>query len=318
LLLAACGGGSGDAGDERAEPLAVKTQKRATSPVTAAGSTVNTLEAGITIAGFPHKIDVYRPAGATRAIVFLHGHGGRAGQLAYNLGFNRTGAVPTAQNVNWDWLSRNGIIAVFPQGQAAPGSTMPTWNNYFFDSGQDDVAFLKALSSHLKLAYAATEVSLAGHSSGGVMTARVWCEATGSYKAYVSMAGPMASPSSPGPGPTCTPLASAPYYIIVGGKDTTLPKFSLGLVAPTPEQLAAGLTDSILVGEWMRHQDRSRAVCGETPLLESNSNTGTGPTWNACDARIRYTVVTNADHAIASLEQYAGIKMVDAIAAFVD
>jgi len=310
LSLAACGGG--DATDE----TPTDREQLSMSTITSVAAT-NTLQVGITIPGYPHKIDVYRPAGATKAIVFLHGRGGTTGQLAYDMGFNRTIAAPTTRTVNWDWLTRNGIIAVFPQGQVMPGTTVSTWSNYLTNSGQDDVAFLGALSSYTKAQFGATEVSLTGHSNGGAMTARMWCEGTTAFKAFVSMAGPMVSPTYPIPSPTCTPLAQAPYYIIVGGKDQQLAKFVLGGPPPTSEEVAAGLTDTILVSEWQRHQGRSLAVCGETPPLSGSTMAASGPTWNACGARVRYTIVSNADHPISSLEQYAGVKMVDVIAGFV-
>ena len=277
----------------------------------------NTLQVGIKIPGFPHAVTVYRPAGATKAIVFLHGHGGTTWQFAYDLGFNRVMAPQTAKNVNWDWLTRNRVIAVFAQGQTLPGTKGAAWNNYVFDSGQDDVGFLRTLSAYARSQYGVTDVSLSGHSAGGAMTARMWCEATPSYNAYVSLAGPMPSATYPQPGPPCVPLARAPYYIVVGGKDSALPRFALGHVTPTPEQTAVGLTDPILISEWARHQGRSNAVCGETPAMKDQSVDPSGPTWNACDARIRYTIVTNADHPIASLEQNAHARMVDLIAGFV-
>lgn len=315
LSLAGCGGGGDDAltsdtsaaASDREDALAVRR------PIVA-GS--NTLQVGITIAGFPHKVDVYRPVGATRAVVFLHGHGGKNWQIAYDLGLNSKMAPVVTKNVNWDWLSKNGIIAVFPQGQPAVGTSLPTWSNYVFDSGQDDVAFLNALSTYVKAQYGATSVALSGHSSGGTMTARMWCEGTTSFKAFVSMAGPMPSSTYPYPSPTCTPLAPAPYYMVVGGKDTKLTMFATGLLTPTQEEIAAGLTDSILVSEWRRHVDRSLGTCGESPSMQGASRSATGPTWNACSNRIRYTVVSNADHPIASLQQYAGVKMVDLVAGF--
>jgi len=312
LSLAACGGSSDDA---NADPETAQADEASKSHALAVAQT-NTLQTSVIIPGFPHKVDVYRPAGATKAIVFLHGHGGRNWQIAYDLGFNRVMAPVVAKNVNWDWLASNGIIAVFPQGQAIAGS-LPTWSNYVFNSGQDDVAFLKALSSFVKTQYGASEVSLSGHSSGGVMTARMWCEATTSFKGYVSIAGPMVSPNYPGLGTTCTPLAPAPYYMLVGNKDTKLINFTIGVVSPTPEQMAAGLTDTILVSEWMRHSDRSKRNCSETPALQSAAVAASGPTWNSCDSRVRYSVVANADHPIASLEQNAGMRMADIVAGFV-
>jgi len=317
LSLAACGGG-GDAGDGSAELLAADEASGTKSALALSGnrSATNTLEVDLTISGHPHKVDVYRPAGATRAIVFLHGHGGRKWQMAYDLGLNRRMAPPSSRSVDWSWLALNGVIAVFPQGQVKAGSTQPTWSNYVMDSGQDDVAFLQALSSYVKSQYGVREVSLSGHSAGGTMSARIWCEATTSYKTFVSMAGPMPSATYPVPSPTCTPLSMAPYYAIMGGKDSTLPKFQAGTTAPTPEQVAAGLTEPYLVSEWVRDRDRGQRICGETTGLGDATAAASGPTWSNCTARVKFTVVSNADHPIASLAQYAGVRMVDMIAGF--
>lgn len=314
LSLAACGGGGTDEvamADDVDTSVSVDVRESAQAVASS-----NTLHVGIKIPGFPHPVDVYRPAGATRAMVFLHGHGGRSWLSAYDLGINKKQVIPVSKNVNWDWLSRNGIIAVFPQGQALPGSGLPTWSNYVMNSGQDDVAFLKALSSYVKAQYGAIEVSLGGHSSGGVMTGRMWCEATTSFKAFVSLAGPMVSSTYPLPSATCTPLAPAPYLAVFGGKDTKLPVFFAGFTQPTPEQVAAGLGDMVLASEWMRHQSRTFLVCGEFPSLTSSNWSAAGPTWNSCGSRIRYFAVENADHPVPSLDANAGIKMVDLMASF--
>lgn len=277
------------------------------------GAAANTgghvLEVGTTVPGFPHKVDVYRPAGATRAIVYLHGNNGTTGALAYTLGFSR-GAVPSARTVNWEWLSQNGVVAVLPQGQAAPGSTMRTWSNYIFKSGQDDVAFLAALATQVRSRYGVADVSLAGYSSGGMMSARMWCEATGAYRSYVSVAGPMMSGS--GLGLTCTPALPAPYAVLLGARDPVLPAYNPGLPPPTPEQASAGLTSGFLVAEWTRHGDRSRWTCGESPP-QTGADAGTGPAWAQCDDRMHYTVVTQADHTLSSFQNAMGAKIVDTI-----
>lgn len=318
--LAACGGGDepaatdADAAATRANPLAAPGVSRVARRGSGADTSGHVLELGTTIAGFPHKVDVYRPAGATRAIVFLHGNGGTSGSLAYTLGFSRSG-FPSNRSVNWDWLSQNGVIAVLPQGQAAPGSNVRTWSNYIFNSGQDDVAFLTALSANVKSRYGMAEVSLAGYSAGGGMSARVWCEAGGAYKAFVSVSGPMMSGN--GRGITCTPAVPAPYFVLLGDKDLVLPGYNPNLPAPTPEQAAAGLTGGYLVAEWTRHGDRARGVCGETAELSGADLSAAGNTWHHCGDRIRYMVVKNADHYIPSFEAALGGKLVDTIAGFV-
>ncbi|MED5618473.1 hypothetical protein [Ideonella sp. BN130291] len=317
-LLGACGGGTGqDPADTAQASEASDGTAAATAFVRRTASTSNTLQVGLALPGFPHKFDVYRPAGATRAVVFLHGLGGRSFQMARDLGLNSVMAPPTMNTVNWDWLTRNGIIAVFPQATTPAGSTLPTWSDYVQSSGQDDVGFLKALSASLKAQYGATEVSLSGHSNGGAMTARMWCEATTAYKAFVTLAAPMPSSSFPSPAATCTPLVPAPYHAVVGGQDTKLAQFFQAAQPPSAEQMAAGLSSPTLAYEWSRHYDRSFRVCSEWPALAARSTANAGPGWSQCGGRVRYTVVSKADHPIASLEQYAGQRMADLIAAFV-
>lgn len=311
LTLSACGGGGID---ESASPQDVSGEARETAQAVA---TSNTLHVGIKVPGFPHAVDVYRPAGATRAMVFLHGHGGRSWLSAYDLGINKVQMPAVAKNVNWDWLSRNGIIAIFPQAQNMPGTTTPVWSDYINTSGADDVGFLKALSSYAKSQYGATQVSLGGHSNGGAMTGRIWCEASASFRAYVTLSSAMVTSTYPVPGPTCKPATPAPYLAVVGSADSMLAIWDIGVLPPTPQQIAVGLTNGILVYEWGRDRDRSSMLCGETVSLESVSTTAKGPTWNACNSRTRYIVVNNADHSVKSLETNAGYKMADLIASFI-
>ena len=107
------------------------------------------------------------------------------------------------------------MLLAFPQGQSLQSCQQPpcnafTWNNFVMDSGQDDVGFLSALAAELRgggvsaAAPAATataafpalppgaRLSLAGHSNGGMMANRVWCE-TGDavFDAFASFEGPM-------------------------------------------------------------------------------------------------------------------------------
>ncbi len=315
LSLAACGGGGSD-DPAMAADVDVDASVEARESAQAVASS-NTLHVGIKIPGFPHPVDVYRPAGATRAMVFLHGHGGRSWVSAYDLGINKVPMPPVAKNVNWDWLSRNGIIAIFPQGQPQVGTTLPVWSNYITSSGQDDVAFLKALASYAKAQYGATQVALGGHSNGGAMVGRVWCEATTSFSAYATLSSAMVTPTYPMPGLTCTPKAAAPYLAVIGSKDQMLAKWDLGIVSPTPQQIAVGLINSILVYEWGRSHDRASMVCGESTTLEGRSVAATGPTWSACNSRMRFVVVNNADHGVKSLDTFAGYKMADLIASFI-
>jgi len=324
LVLSGCGGGgssedtldSPEAADHTQAAAAAKKPSSDGGATAAAAS--NTLVTGLQLRGFPHAIDIYRPAGATRAIVFLHGTKGRNFNLAYSLGLNKANRRPTMSSVDWNWLTRNKVMAVFPQGQALPSAPIETtWTNHRADSGEDDVAFLNALSSYIKHSYAMTDVALAGHSAGGLMTNRMWCEATASFNAYVSLSGP-----APGyylrPGTPCTPSAAARYMVIIGGKDSAIIE-RLGPLAnmvPSAEELSAGLVNQALVNELIQHQNRSQFTCGETPTLAMRVEDASGSAWRQCHNRTIYRVVDDADHPIASLELHTGRKMADVIAAF--
>lgn len=274
------------------------------------------LDVGLQVPGFPHRVDVYRPAGATRAIVFLHGHGGKSWQAAFNLGINRRLRAPVAANVDWALLQRLGIVAIFPQGMAADGQSPATWSNRIFDSGQDDVAFLGALSTYARTAWGLSQVTLAGHSSGGTMTARMWCEWSGAFDAYYSVAGPMPAATDEHFEWNCVPQAPAPYAMVVGDQDSVLPLFSADVVAPTPEQTAAGLVNPTLLAEWLRHTHRAVLDCGDAVQVEDAQAMAYGPSWGACNRAVQFNVVRGADHPMSSIEARMGEPMLDQIVRF--
>ncbi|MES1162985.1 MAG: hypothetical protein ABUL50_07965, partial [Rhizobacter sp.] len=121
LGIAACGGG-GDSGSS-STPAPVPVDQLLTTSV----------------AGYPHAVDVYNTAGATRAIVLLHGGGGNKSAIAYQVGLNADTSTTTFSTINWTWLDANKVMLVVPQGQhlsSEPNAT--TWRNYAMDSGQDD------------------------------------------------------------------------------------------------------------------------------------------------------------------------------------
>jgi len=160
----------------------------------------------LTLDGFPHTFDVFAPTAPSQGLVFLHGGGGTKEGLEASL------------NVTLSWAEDNGVLLAFPQGQSLQSCKQPpcsafTWNNFVMDSGQDDVAFLRKLAAELRNSVfpdadaaptpaaasfptlpPGARLSLAGHSNGGMMANRVWCE-TGDavFDAFASFEGPMSS-----------------------------------------------------------------------------------------------------------------------------
>lgn len=281
------------------------------------GSTTSELSS-ITLPGFPHQIDMYSAAGATKAIVFLHGGGGQNYQFAFNLGINLVDGHPANDTVNWTWLENEKILAIFPQGQAISGVGY-TWNNHVTDSGQNDVAFLQTLATYIKGRYGIATIYLAGHSNGGMMANRMWCESPKAYNGYVALSGPMSSYYLSNP---CEPSVFQPYYGIAGEMDIVLgvkgnwnaPLWELNpfLVATVAEHLV----NSTLIGEWSSYQTRVQLACDEVPADADKISDGMVETWNNCAGQFKLQHVLSGSHSVDSLEEASGSKIIDLIATF--
>jgi len=288
------------------------------SPVRSTG-----LLSSITVPGFGNQISVYKPDGATRAMVFLHGGGGTNFGLAFSLGLNSAKAQPNTDTADWPWLVSNKTIAVFPQGLNIPSAPLGQgWSNHTMTSGQDDVAFLKALAAYIKTNYGVSDITLVGHSMGGAMTNRMWCEAPTTFKNYVSLAGPASSyyldPATP-----CAPGASvAPYFGIFAGSDEIMQNSGKwdaetwrlnALVSSGPAFL-----NPIMIGEWQQYMRRAQLMCGETPKLSDKSSTGTIDSWSNCGGRLKLFDVLQAQHEVDSIQDRAGTPLINLMADFLN
>lgn len=296
---ASCGGSSGASGTAPAPPNPVTAEVRS-----------------ITIPSFPHEVDIYSVVGATRAIVFLHGGGGTNDKFAFDLGINLVNASPRAATANATWLANNEVVAVFPQGQATSGLVY-TWNNHAMNSGQDDIAFLQALATVIKTEYGVSDVYLLGHSNGGMMVNRFWCESPTTFKAYLSLAGPASSYYL---GDPCSPTLAQPYFGLVGDQDLVLqvPGNWAEVTWEVEPLLAADFVNATLIGEWYQHRARSQLMCGEAPVLLDATRENQVDTWSNCGDRIVLQRFLGAGHAIASLEGGSVDLLIDRIVDFVN
>ena len=214
------------------------------------------------------SFDIYRATNADKAIVFLHGGGGTKHNFAYELGINLSIDDSSYNVVNEQILFDNKAIAVFPQGEtiaAAPAAY--TWNNYVMDSGQDDIQFLRDLVSFIATQYHVSKFYIVGHSNGGMMANRIWCEAPDLFEAYIAISGPP-SEHFLAPATLCSPTQVKPYLGIVGAQDNVLQDYDweaqTWTINPSLTEGDPSFVDPILIGERYFLPTRVMQRCGGT------------------------------------------------------
>lgn len=293
LLVSACGGGGDDTPSPNPTP-------------------VDQLEA-VTVAGYPHAVNVYRTAGATRAIVLLHGGGGDLNAVAYQVGLNNSVTTTTSSSINWSWLDANRVMLVVPQGQHIAGNDgATTWNNHAMISGQDDKAFLQSLAAKIRSDYGISTITLMGHSMGGVMTNRMWCESPSTFNSYVSLAGPASSYYSDAATP-CNPGAAArPYMGIIGDSDSIMQTSGAwdaaawGINPAVVLASQAAWVNRIVISEFRQQQARTSIVCNGTLDPAAFTTVGNVDTWNSCNSKLSLKRVRGADHGVSSIDEQMG------------
>jgi len=311
ISVAACGGG-GDGGSS-STPTPVPVDQLVTT----------------TVAGYPDAaVDIYNTAGATRAIVLLHGGGGNKSAIAYQVGLNTDTSTTTFSTINWTWLDANKVMLVVPQGQhisSEPNAT--TWRNYAMNSGQDDKAFLQALAAKIRSEYGVANITLMGHSMGGVMTNRMWCESAGTFNAYVSLAGPASSEFNKAATPCAPGSAAKPYMGIIGDSDEVMQTAGVWEAATwtvNPVVVQASVTawdNNVVIGEFHQQQARTSIVCSGTLASQAFVNSGNVDTWTTCAGKLVLKRVLGAEHGVASIDAQMGsssnLDVMNAVVAFV-
>ena len=300
ISVAACGGGGG--GDGGATPPPAP----APAPV-AVDQLVTT-----TVTGYPHAVDVYNTAGATRAIVLLHGGGGNKSAIAYQVGLNSDMSTTTFSTINWAWLDANKVMLVVPQGQhiaSEPKAT--TWRNYAMNSGQDDKAFLQALAAKIRSDYGIANIALMGHSMGGVMTNRMWCESASTFNAYVSLAGPASSEFNKAATPCAPGSAVKPYMGIIGDSDQHLGNghWEAATWTASPGMVQASVTawdNDVVIGEFHQQQARTAIMCNGSLASQDFVHSGNVDTWTSCAGKLVLKRVLGAEHAVDSIDAQMG------------
>lgn len=271
------------------------------------------------------SVDIYRATNADKAIVFLHGGAGNKHIFAYNIGINLSDVDSNYDAVNEQILLDNHAIAVFPQGKSiaeAPGAY--TWNNYVMDSGEDDIQFLRDLVNFISTRYHVSKFYIVGHSNGGMMVNRTWCEAPELFDAYISIAGP---PSEHFLSTPCSPPAEVkPYMGIVGSLDDVLQntgKWEEQTWTIKPAIVLGAypaFVNSVLIGERYFLPYRVNLRCGET-VHDGDTDAivdGNITTWSFCNNSVKLMRVEDGEHSMQSMEIASGHSMLDIVLDFIN
>lgn len=276
----------------------------------------------VELPGFPHSTDIYSVQGAKRALVILHGHGGRNFGVGKSLGLHDSERPPTGDQIDWEWLEERGVSVALPQGQALPQGSTETWSSRAMDSGVDDVKFLKALASYLETELEIPHVYLLGHSGGGMMVNRMWCESPSTFAGYVSISGP-ASAYYADPATPCAPKTPMPYLGIFGEEDALLgipgnwdaELWTLSTFVSSQDEQA--WLNPVFVGAWADHVARSRSSCVEAPSLDDAESNDGVERWTNCGGTLELQRVLEGQHKIESLESAAGYRLLDEAMRFI-
>lgn len=298
----------------------------------------------------PHLIDMYEPTGVDIAGAFigLHGGGATKEQFAQQLFIKIGGGPPTHFNTRWGILKRAFSVCFLPQGQhchalneepqPAPGiisqfnpngvnsvsakfpGGLPSWDNKDQLSGADDKQFVKDAVVWLVARYGQIVIGLAGHSSGGIMTQRIWAEYEAGYPlVYGTLCGPLSDYYLTQP----TPAVVKPMLNWYGDQDINLSVYP-DFYSPTWVQSknfnaidVSFPNPSIRIGDWVQLQTRvnaynvykSRPV--ETITREGTAfgpgSQGTNRTYEYCDGKFKVIENSLSAHPAGQIQGYIGL-----------
>ncbi len=268
---------------------------------------------------FEHRADfIYptNPNSATDVVVLIHGGGGEKHQFANSLGFKNENDPDynfETPNYRQEYLDSHNLAFVFVQGfnrESQPQAY--TWDNTIMVSGHDDKELLKRLASYLRNTEGFNKVFLMGHSMGGSMTNRMWCEASAHFDGFGSSAGPM----SPTVFDSCNPETYKPYIHVTGLNDRIIQLVEQRIGGSTinhhdDEFLELDSVTRLAGGEAFVHPtpefknelvsypQRVDWVCGETtnaPARIPDSFSWHTEIYSQCGGKIKMMLLKDKDH----------------------
>ena len=210
------------------------------------------------------------------------------------------------------------------------------------NSGQDDVAFLRALAGYIQESYHPSKLYLSGHSNGGMMTNRMWCE-TGNqvFDAFIAFDGPASGLYNPNPQAgdsekslQCSvPLEGTsiapPFLSVLALKDSVvgntpeknMDKTLWTIPGPTYFLASYAYSRRILLNDWFAHEQlRAPIACRQFPSRAQFYTRSNMKLWSACGGRVGVLAfaepVANcskfaAGHCIAYLQVGLGAGLLD-------
>ena len=200
----------------------------------------------------------YRPDRAAPAVLLLHGNGGSAADLDDVSGLS-------------ELADRRGVLAVYPQGIAV-GAGRPFWAAAGrVEAGVDDLRFTTDLLDDLqgRLCVDPAQVSAAGFSAGGGVTALMACDLAGRVASVAIISGALYT--EPG---ACRPSRSIPVLAIHGTNDEVVP---YGGRRPTVEWPLPMPALPTWLTEWA-----TRDGCPGDPAVFLDTAEVSGVRWSGC------------------------------------
>ena len=193
-------------------------------------------------------------------------------------------------------------------------------SGYEGPNGEDDVAFLTELAGWARSQLLSDTVVLGGHSNGGMMTHRIWCEADGLFDRFLSVAGPPSAEFNPNEISPRECRGSKPYWAILGTEDRVLQTQDLDAeiwtIAPAAQN-EAFLNPNLLNERFAHTALRRVAVCPNNPTVDEIDD-GPRSVFSSCGARLQVWFIRPprrerirglGQHPISTLEEHGGFTI---------
>ena len=193
-------------------------------------------------------------------------------------------------------------------------------------SGANDVAFLLDLGAEIQRTTGVTEIVLAGHSNGGMMTHRMWCDVPESFDLFVGISGPPSvAYDNEHVAWEADCVGTRPYWSIVGSQDSVLNASELepywsSSNADGPPWLR--LSENVINPRRAHQRLRVPLVCSDSgtadPRGDVDQSDARKTIWSACGNTVRLWWVEQnrrrGGHTIADLEADAGFNLAEELA----